>query len=104
MFSWGNQESRNQTIIYTLHGSCKTSGIFSKMIGLTYENHEAQTMALFEQLEKRMMEKKTTIEKTPKMKQKQTDGCARELKCLECLVNYEGRQKKSFDEEIITQI
>lgn len=52
-------------------------------------------MARFAELKHRRADRKTSPEKSSRPKQKQPDGGSRELKCLECPVNYERTQKKS---------
>lgn len=65
------------------------------MLGLTYDDGGVQTMAMFAELEDRRTTLKTSPNKSSRSIHKQTDGGSRELKHLECYVNYERKPKKS---------
>lgn len=63
---------------------------FSKFLGVSYDGFEDRTMQLFKGIEDRW--RKDSVTKAKKGGSKAKKG-ARELKRLQCSVNYEGRKK-----------
>lgn len=72
---------------------------FNRMMGVTMERMEEQVCMFFTEIYKRLMVKRKRIKKEGKGRKKSGDGTPRELKRLECSVNYEGRRKGKGREE-----
>lgn len=84
---------RYGTFLFNL--GMKKHPLVSKLLGVTFEGYEQQVMALFAELEKKMLEKKKGAESTGKSKRKMIEGGTRELKQLQFMINYDGKSRKA---------
>lgn len=66
----------------------------SKSLGVTFEGCEDQSLSIFSELDNRMSGRISSSEGNTSKLKKLTGG-ARELKRLQCTVNYDNRSKKN---------